>query len=270
MLRHTKLHEASRCRGDDAATLPPNPVQGVFPSDEVADPNTASQLATPSDQSLAHPAKATASHVANDQAFAQAAKAAHRGPEYSTSSHTYGMNIDKQQPQIDTSVNGGFDYPDFGFDWGVASEDIFTLLRSDHQTLNLALPISSYAQATPEAQTSLSTGSIDQNLPTSSVDVSRDAVVALSQVIKELPGKLVAELENTDVASSFFDECMDYFFTIFLPTFPIIHRPTFHARDCGSPLLLNMLALGSSFIGSKEARARVSTPPFYITKTPFN
>ncbi|KAK5057510.1 hypothetical protein LTR84_011510 [Exophiala bonariae] len=205
---------------------------------------------------MRHPVSDPAADLVDENNLPREESGAHPDARYITSSAAFGLGGNTDQPEVYTSMAGGYDDQDFGFDWGLASEDIFTLLRSDHETLNLALPISTYAQAIPEGQTCLSTGSIDESMPTSSVDVSRDAIHALSQVIKELPGKLVAELENTDVASSFFDECMEFFFTIFLPTFPIIHRPTFHARDCGSPLLLNMLALGSSFIDSSEAGAR--------------
>jgi hypothetical protein len=41
----------------------------------------------------------------------------------------------------------------------------------------------------------------------------------MSKIIKDLPAKLMAELENNDVTSSFFDDCLDLFFTRFLTTF---------------------------------------------------
>lgn len=156
-------------------------------------------------------------------------------------------------------MDADFNTADFGFDWTAASEDIFSLLRSEPPVMSLPLPMSGYTQSSSDAQTCLTNGSMDRNVPMGSVDASREAVQAMSQIIKDLPAKLVAELENNDVTASFFDECMDFFFTSFLPTFPVVHKPTFHARDCGSTVLLNMLALGSSFIGSQEARVRVST-----------
>lgn len=48
------------------------------------------------------------------------------------------------------------------------------------------------------------------------------------------------------------------FFTKFVPIFPVIHRPTFIFRNCSAPLLLNAIALGSLFLGTKEATVKVS------------
>ena len=152
-----------------------------------------------------------------------------------------------------------FEETDFGFDWTVAPEDIFGLFRSEAAMVNLALPITHYAQYGTDAQTCLSDGSMDRHAQVDIVNAGRDAVQDLSNIIKDLPAKLVAELDKNDAKTSFFDDCMDLFFTRFLTTFPLVHKPTFHARECIPSLLLNMLALGSSFIGSKAARTRVST-----------
>jgi hypothetical protein len=43
----------------------------------------------------------------------------------------------------------------------------------------------------------------------------------------------------------------------FNPTFPIIHEATLVLKDCGPFLLLNMVAIGSLFIGRSEAIAKV-------------
>ena len=41
------------------------------------------------------------------------------------------------------------------------------------------------------------------------------------------------------------------FFTHFVPSFPVLHRPTFVFRDWTHPLLLNAIALGSLYVGQK-------------------
>ncbi len=43
------------------------------------------------------------------------------------------------------------------------------------------------------------------------------------------------------------------FFVKFIPTFPVLHRATFIFRDCSHPLLLNAIAIGSLYLGPKDA-----------------
>jgi hypothetical protein len=50
----------------------------------------------------------------------------------------------------------------------------------------------------------------------------------------------------------FLDSCLYMFFTNFVPSFPVVHRPTFVFRDWTHPLLLNAIALGSLFMCQKE------------------
>jgi len=42
------------------------------------------------------------------------------------------------------------------------------------------------------------------------------------------------------------------FFTEFVPSFPVLHAPTFVFKDWTHPLLLNAIALGSLFVGKNE------------------
>jgi hypothetical protein len=196
---------------------------------------------------------------------------AQQQPEVSARLHPHGADPasgTSPSQDVGTALYEGFTGVDFGFDWTVASEDIFGLLRSEQSMFNFALPMSQYSQNFSDAQTCLTNGSMDGHAPSGSVDASGEAVQAMSKIIKELPAKLIAELENNNVTSSFFDECMDLFFTRFLTTFALVHKPTFHARDCGPTLLLNMLALGSAFIVSKEATTKVSVHSLHPQDTP--
>lgn len=43
------------------------------------------------------------------------------------------------------------------------------------------------------------------------------------------------------------------FFCKFIPTFPILHKATFVFRECTHPLLLNAIAIGSLYLGPKDA-----------------
>lgn len=46
------------------------------------------------------------------------------------------------------------------------------------------------------------------------------------------------------------------FFVKFIPTFPVLHRATFVFRECAHPLLLNAIAIGSLYLGPKDAVAK--------------
>jgi len=47
------------------------------------------------------------------------------------------------------------------------------------------------------------------------------------------------------------------FFVRFIPTFPVLHRATFVFRDNTHPLLLNAIAIGSLYLGPKNAIKKV-------------
>lgn len=149
---------------------------------------------------------------------------------------------------------------DIGFDWALSAEDLFRLLRTEASTFPLTLPLTDLsphpAQVGHPVESSEDT-----------VDAGRRAVRLLSTVIKELPLHLVADLEGSDIVSFFFDDCLDLFFTRIVDAFPIVHRPTFIPRESGSTLMLNMLALGSLFIGSKDATTKVCVLPFYVRRS---
>lgn len=55
------------------------------------------------------------------------------------------------------------------------------------------------------------------------------------------------------MSSIFLDECLHTFFARFIPTFPILHRPTFIFRESLQPLLLNAIAIGSLYVGHGNA-----------------
>ena len=47
------------------------------------------------------------------------------------------------------------------------------------------------------------------------------------------------------------------FFTTFVPMFPVLHRPTFVFREASAPLLLNAIAIGSLYLGTRDAGPKV-------------
>jgi hypothetical protein len=44
-----------------------------------------------------------------------------------------------------------------------------------------------------------------------------------------------------------------------MPTFPLLHRSTFVFKDCTHQLLLNAIAIGSLYLGPKDAIAKGET-----------
>lgn len=86
-------------------------------------------------------------------------------------------------------------------------------------------------------------------------EASKLAVRQISTIINDMCRSLNSDAETTGVTSDFFDACIHEYFERVLPSFPVLHAPTFQAQDCISPLLLNILALGSLFVtipGSNE------------------
>jgi hypothetical protein len=75
----------------------------------------------------------------------------------------------------------------------------------------------------------------------------------MSRPIADLVVNLTTEIESTGITSAFVDTCMHVFFEKFTPSFPVLHKPTFLPRESSSPLLLNIIAFGSLFVGAKGA-----------------
>lgn len=63
---------------------------------------------------------------------------------------------------------------------------------------------------------------------------------------------------TSPLSAPFLDLCLTTFFTRFLPTFNVIHRPTFSVRQAPGPLLINMIALGSLYVPALDAKEKVS------------
>ncbi len=79
------------------------------------------------------------------------------------------------------------------------------------------------------------------------------AMQQMSRLISTSSSNLTAEIQNTGITSSFLDTCLHVFFDKFIPSFPVLHKATFNVRESSHPLLLNIMALGSLFVGAKDA-----------------
>ena len=144
----------------------------------------------------------------------------------------------------------------FGFDLTLSSDDILNVLQRD----STLAPFSAMPGFSPEARSNIVDDSI-HGVPTRSggeaEDASRHAVESMWKIIRDLPRKLLADPHENETPD-FFEDCLELCFARFLTTFPIIHKPSFSAKDCTSSLLLNILAIGSCFVGSERAGLRVS------------
>ncbi|PKS13185.1 hypothetical protein jhhlp_000530 [Lomentospora prolificans] len=83
----------------------------------------------------------------------------------------------------------------------------------------------------------------------------RRAVQTVNGLINDTVSSITSPTGLADLTPVFLDSSLHMFFTKFVPIFPVIHRPTFVFRDCSAPLLLNAVALGSLFLGRKDALA---------------
>ena len=79
-----------------------------------------------------------------------------------------------------------------------------------------------------------------------------EAVRNVSQIIVNVSSNVTSEAESASLSPVFLDECLHLFFDQFIPTFPVVHRPTFEYREWTHPLLLNAIAIGSLFLGEER------------------
>ncbi|KAK9447026.1 uncharacterized protein V1518DRAFT_422728 [Limtongia smithiae] len=79
------------------------------------------------------------------------------------------------------------------------------------------------------------------------------AVQQTSKLVRDISTGLTSEIESLGLTSIFLDACLHSFFEHFIPSFPVLHRPTFVVGDCIAPLLLNIFAVGSLFLSAKDA-----------------
>lgn len=72
-------------------------------------------------------------------------------------------------------------------------------------------------------------------------------------VLSIAPASITAAMKEASITSDFLDECLHMFFAKFIPTFPILHKATFVPEDWMYPLLFNAMAIGSLYLGPKDA-----------------
>ncbi|KAK5221266.1 hypothetical protein LTR72_006826 [Exophiala xenobiotica] len=225
LARHEKLHTRRRATKDGFAT------------DTVVKPPTPDSLGSTdiNDQSTTAPATTYdyAGAVPDEQPF-----------------DSLSTSVPQSAPQ---SLDVDFDliWPD--------SEDLFQSIMSTETSNQWQMPLGTLPfSASPTASdVAFGTPSSFDERPSSIGTIpsggNHQAVQDVSKMVSNLSSSVTAAAKSTSITSIFLDECLHMFFVKFIPTFPVLHRATFVFRDCAHPLLLNAIAIGSLYLGPKDA-----------------
>lgn len=128
------------------------------------------------------------------------------------------------------------------------ADDMLEFLTSDFScSWPVALPVTQFEPS--------SLGNIDGSIvsPVENHGQGHQAMQQMSRLISVLSSNLTTEIQSTGITSSFLDTCMHVFFDKFIPSFPVLHRATFTMKESSHPLILNIMALGSLFVGARDA-----------------
>lgn len=140
-------------------------------------------------------------------------------------------------------------HPDFG---GVPPEGNYA------QQMPVPQPSADPPQATEKSKQDAGKRSASMETPFSLGASGRpqEAINEARCLITDLSFNLNAS--TSPLSAGFLDLCLTTFFTRFLTTFNVIHRPTFSVRQAPGPLLINMIALGSLYVPAPDAKEKVS------------
>ncbi|KIY00008.1 uncharacterized protein Z520_04645 [Fonsecaea multimorphosa CBS 102226] len=142
------------------------------------------------------------------------------------------------------------------------SEDLLQTLMSSDASNQWQIPLGTLPfSATPSTADKCfeTPSSFDERPPSIGAIPSggnHQAVQDVSKMVSNVSSSVTAAARSTSITSVFLDECLHMFFVKFIPTFPVLHRATFIFRDCAHPLLLNAIAIGSLYLGPKDAVAK--------------
>jgi len=167
------------------------------------------------------------------------------------STATFMPDID--QP-MDPSLINDFAAFDHQLEWPESEHLLQSILASDLASWSLPFDPLPLASASTSTFTDVPFSVSDPEFNVPSGRGGHRAVQDLSRMINNIPNSVAVDPES--FTSIFLDQCFHEFFESFLPTFPVIHRPTFVFRECSHPLLLNAIALGSLFLTRKDALAK--------------
>lgn len=126
-------------------------------------------------------------------------------------------------------------------------------LLSDFNNWPVTMPVMQFQSSAIQPDLESAIPSTSHNQQGGAPGPGQHAMNQLSKLITDISSGLTAEIESTGITSGFLDTCMHVFFERFHTSFPIIHKATFQVRESSHPLLLNIIALGSLFVGAKDA-----------------
>lgn len=141
------------------------------------------------------------------------------------------------QPEVE-NMNALLDSPDDLLEW---------LMPDFGSSSALPLPFMEDHTYQPFAQTSDLSDETDATKQAQRTP-GKMAVHQIYTLIDDLSKRLNSDLQNAGFTSAFLDTCLQEFLSRTLPSFPVIHEPTFNPREIIPPLLLTMAALGSLFV----------------------
>lgn len=141
----------------------------------------------------------------------------------------------------------------------IESGDILEMLMSDFTNtwpISLPLPVMPVRSCLPASNPSqpYQPAVADPfRAPPNDAGPGHQAMDQMSKLISDLSASLTAEIQSKGITTAFLDTCIHVFFDRFIPSFPILNKATFVFRESSHPLLLNIMALGSLFVGAKDA-----------------
>lgn len=95
--------------------------------------------------------------------------------------------------------------------------------------------------------------SFEQSVYGTAGDEGQRAIQSLSAQLSSTLTGIAMPATLASLTSKFLDSCLHMFFSTFEPMLPVIHQPTFVFQQCSPALLLNAIAIGSLFLGTKQA-----------------
>jgi hypothetical protein len=123
------------------------------------------------------------------------------------------------------------------------------LMTGFNETSFVPLPFSDVSAFTNQVTLAPSSRALgDLGSTTGNHRAEAAGIQQLFKLIDDMSKRLSSDINDRGITSDFLDSCLHEFFQRVLPSFPVIHEPTFSSQKCIPPLVLNMVALGSLYV----------------------
>ncbi|KIW48483.1 uncharacterized protein PV06_01063 [Exophiala oligosperma] len=155
--------------------------------------------------------------------------------------------------QLDSFENDNSELPNFSPFGSTGTEDFLQYIFPSPQDAMMPLsPSQNLSGIATEANPPQDVADLDKG-PSQAADPSPPALLQLNAMLHENSARYKQRIREKGINSVFFDACISLFFSQFNPTFPIMHEATWKLKSTGPFLLLNMVAIGSLFLGNSDA-----------------